>query len=486
MRFSTRLSLAIGLLIANGCRSETTAERPADGGGPGVGDSANSETDGGGPGDSAASEMVATSSWSKLLGPGVSSAVAYDAAGNLVVSGSIWGTFDPTVTSDPLPDADVSCAGAGEGSCYPDGFLVAFDPLGRTLWTKRWIDAPVAGLAVTGGGHISIAVTDPDQVDGGRVATRVATYDATGAPIWTWSVPSGTSVTWLGADANGNVFAFTQDATLTKLDSTGGLVWSKKLGSLILNEGLPIAIAVTSTGGVATFGHLFVGDATVPPLDGRVLPAVLTSFGPTGDLLWSRTIRGTGGLDEGAVTTDPAGNIVVGGSFNDALDLGGPTPLQGPVGTAEAIFVAKYDGNGNFKWGHPYGGVSVDPGGGGPRDVVGAIAASSGNDFLIAGSFAGAIDFGTGSFGTIGNGATNIFLAKVDSDGNTVAAERFGDGRALYNSASSMVVGFGGQIALGGALQGTVDFGSGPLVSQFNGSYQFGPNTDGFVATFSH
>jgi hypothetical protein len=291
---------------------------------------------------------------------------------------------------------------------------------------------------------------------------------------------------WLGADANANVFAFTQDATLTKLDPTGGLVWSKNLGSLVLNEGNPIALTATPTGGIATFGHLFVGDATVPSLDGRVLPAVLASFGPTGDLLWSQTIQGTGALDEGAVTTDAAGNIVVGGGFSDALDLGGPTALQGPTGTAEAIFVAMYDRDGNFKWGHQYGGVSVTPGGGGPRDGVGAIAASSENDFLIAGSFAGAIDFGTDSFASIGNGAADVFLAKIDRDGNAVAALAFGDGRALYNTASSMVVGSAGQIAMGGALQGTVDFGAGPLVSPFRGSYQFGPETDGFVATFSH
>jgi hypothetical protein len=472
MRAPTRSSILGWALLVAGCGGSTT---PA----------SDETTDAAVVRPSApAVSALAAPLWSKRLGPGSSNAASFDPSGDLAVTGEVFGAFDPSVGSEALPDADTSCA-SPSGFCYPDGFLALFDLQGKTLWTKRWIDAPVGGLAIGPGGLISVGLSASSQADGGA-SNEVATFDSTGSAVWTWSAPPAAPVRWLGVDASDNVFVFTQDAHLTKLDPTGSSIWSETLGSLVLNEGNAISLAVTPSGGVIAFGHLFVAgpDAASPPTDGRVPPSILTAFGSAGDLLWSRTLMGTGALDVGAVTVDAAGNVVVGGGFSNSLDLGGSAPLAGPTGTAEAIFVAKYDATGVFEWSRAYGGVGVTPGGGGPRDVVGAVAPFASNDFLVLGTFGGAIDFGAGAYATNGNGATDIFLAELDGNGNAVTTNRFGDGEAIFDTASSIAVSSQGVIAAVGSFQSTVDFGEGPFASPYDGPCQFGPCSDAFVAAF--
>ena len=473
-RFLVTSTMACTLTL--GCRGVTTTNSLTDATGLDSGERAD-----------AASGAFLTSAWSKRLGPGIANGAAYDPSGSLAVTGQIWGTFDPSVTSDALPDADVSCA-EPSGRCFPDGFLATFDPHGRTRWTKRWDGSTVTinGLTVASNGHISVGISEFVRIDGGGTANQVATYDAMGALVWAWSVP-GTSVLWLGADENSNVFVFTQDAILTKVEPSGTPIWSKKIGSLILNEGNPIALAVTGSGGVISLGHLFVGgDAGSAPSNGHVPPLILASFGSTGDLLWSRALQGTGALEVGAVATDPAGDILVGGSFNYSLDVGGAAPLIGPMGdsAAEPVFVAKYDSGGNYKWVKQYDATSVDPGGGGPQDDISAIAIDPAGDIFAAGHFGGALDLGKGPWRTSGNGARNLFVAELDRDGNTINAAQFGDGMAINDGAMGVVALWGNQIAVAGSFQGTIDFGDDPRVSQYNAPCQFGPCSDGFVATF--
>jgi hypothetical protein len=361
---------------------------------------------------------------------------------------------------------------------------------------ERWVSTGVVGPAVGADGHIVVAferananppVYPPPPVKEGLVTE----FDASGVALWTWQ--SGANVQWLGVDGNGNVFVIAWSRVdphypndpgvvlLTKLDATGSFLWSKTIGVLVGSfygpdvQG-PSVGAVTRGGGVVTV--VSGGPDAGLPANG-VAPVVLTKFGPAGDMLWSRILPGPP-AEAAAVSEDPTGDIIVGGSFVQTLDLDGGFPLYGP---GEPVFVAKYDASGSFKWSRQYGGVKVSFGGG-PRDRVGGIATDAAGNIFITGKFGGAADFGTGPFATPSNGGTEFFAVELDGAGNTVAATRFGDGGAIEVPAPSVAVRESNQIAIAGGFQGSIDFGGGPFV--FPAMFCQGlPCGHGFVAAFS-
>jgi len=79
----------------------------------------------------------------------------------------------------------------------------------------------------------------------------------------------------------------------------------------------------------------------------------------------------------------------------------------------------------------------------------------------ITGQISGAVDFGGGPLVSAGN--TDVFVVKLDAGGNYLWGKRFGDGQKQlgvglsFSSAKDLV--------LTGRLQGTIDFGGGPLVT---------------------
>ncbi len=80
---------------------------------------------------------------------------------------------------------------------------------------------------------------------------------------------------------------------------------------------------------------------------------------------------------------------------------------------------------------------------------------------VVTGTFAQTIDFGRGTLTSAGS--NDIYVAKIDSNGNTVWSRRFGgtgDDRSTAIATDSA-----GNIVVTGMMSGTVDFGGGPLVT---------------------
>ena len=79
----------------------------------------------------------------------------------------------------------------------------------------------------------------------------------------------------------------------------------------------------------------------------------------------------------------------------------------------------------------------------------------------MAGDFRGTLDFGVGPLMSAGD--TDLFVAKLDPDGNGLFARRYGDASAQH------LVTFAragdSDVRIGGAFQGSLDLGGAPLVS---------------------
>jgi hypothetical protein len=158
------------------------------------------------------------------------------------------------------------------------------------------------------------------------------------------------------------------------------------------------------------------------------------------------------------VGIDGSGNIYVIGKFRTSTDLGGGTltAAAGSSATADEIFLAKFDANGNHIWSDSFGGDASD----GDRGL--AIAVNRVGDVAITGSYRRSIDFGGGSL-TTPTGA-NAFVAAFDTAGNHIWSSQYGNA-GVDDSGTDIVFDRNGRVVVIGFFEGTVDFGGGNLTS---------------------
>ena len=167
------------------------------------------------------------------------------------------------------------------------------------------------------------------------------------------------------------------------------------------------------------------------------------------------------------VAVDSGDNVYVVGYYTGAPNFGGGS--LNDFGTY-AAFIAKFDSSGAHIWSKGFGGPS--DGSNQTFTRVESIAVAANDDIVVAGNFDNSIDFGGGALTTAGN--QDVFLARLDKDGNHQWSKRFGD--AGVQDARSVAIGPKGNIVLGGHFQSGIDFGFGFLLS--SGSW------DAFAAYF--
>lgn len=133
---------------------------------------------------------------------------------------------------------------------------------------------------------------------------------------------------------------------------------------------------------------------------------------------WAQRIGGTGNDASQDIYLDAAGNIYTTGSFSGTVDFDPGIGVfnMTAAGTAD-IFISKLDANGNFIWAKKMGGNGTEGGAGVTADLAGNV--------YVTGGFQGTSDFdpGPGTFTMTSAGQTDIFIAKLDVDGNFVWAK---------------------------------------------------------------
>ena len=165
-----------------------------------------------------------------------------------------------------------------------------------------------------------------------------------------------------------------------------------------------------------------------------------------GDLLWSHAWGDAGNDDDQAiaVAVDSQNNVVVAGSYEGTITLGGTTYTA----TAADFFVVKFDAQGNVVWTKTYAAAG--------DQAVNGVVVGTGNAIYITGTFTGALAMGGGPVASAGG--RDVFVAKLDAQGNVLWANPYGDaqdqfGWAIARDGSDNVYvagSFSGQIAIGG------------------------------------
>jgi chitodextrinase len=355
--------------------------------------------------------------WSKRLGAHATDsgeAVAVDASGDVVVTGSVGNTVD--FGGGPVPSAG--------------GFDLFVAKYAGTTGAYRWArrvggaaDEYSYAVAVDGSGHVVVTGEFTGTVDfgGGPLSSAgdrdvfVAKYAGTdGRHLWSRRLGGalGDVGQAVAVDGAGNVvvtgyFMGTVDFGGGALTSAGDRdifvaryaaadgrhLWSRRFGAALTDMGN--AVAVDGSGNLVVTGYFkrtvdFGGGPLTTPNDGSDL--FIAKYAATGAHLWSRRAGGTNGESGKAVAVDGSGNVTVIGPFLGTVDFGGG-PLSS--GTMGALFVAHYAGaDGAHRWSKGVGGVSTERG---------QAVATAGGSLVLTGSFSGTVDFGGGPRTAVGS-----------------------------------------------------------------------------------
>jgi len=131
-----------------------------------------------------------------------------------------------------------------------------------------------------------------------------------------------------------------------------------------------------------------------------------TTHAQPANFLWVEQAGGTD-IDIGrAIATDGSGNSIVTGEFSGTATFGDTTLTSDG---SNDIFIAKYDGDGNFLWVEQAGGTDID--------IGRAIATDGSGNSIVTGEFRGTATFGDTTLTSVGS-SFDIFIAKYDGDGN--------------------------------------------------------------------
>lgn len=390
--------------------------------------------------------------------------------------GSVLPAFEDCTTSDVDEDCD------GQTLACDDVWSVAF---GTDLAQAA------RSVAVDGNGDIYMVGDFTETVDFGAgpfVASGVkadvvfAKYDVYGTPIWAqaWGDAASQYGSQVELDRDGNVVLLgrsfgtidvgggalathgTDDVLVAKFTPDGTEVWSELFGGVSADRADRLTTDVNGdvivTG--AFTGEIDLGFGPVASLGLRDA-FVLKLDGTSGAPLFATFLGGTGDDYGFGVGTDASGAIYVAGRFHDTVTIGAHA-LAAAGGTD--VYLAKLTGAGAPAWAESFGSSGDDL----AEDLL-VYSVGAEQRLALVGHAYGPIDFGGGARGAAGD--RDIFLASFDLDGVHRWSALYGDAADQWdtafqtNSWLTLAPGSDGNLWVGGAFTGTIDFGPLSLTS---------------------
>ncbi len=276
-----------------------------------------------------------------------------------------------------------------------------------------------------------------------------------------------------GADVANLTATAAQDIFVSRLDADGNYLWAGSISGGGFDQG--IGIDFDGSDNVYVIGA-FQGTADFDPgpntfalsSDG-VSDAFVAKYDNQGDFAWARSMGDRLFDTSLAIDVTPAGDVFATGLYNGSVDFdGGPGVAELTSVGANDAFIVKLDTNGDFGWARSLGGPGGDQGHG--------VAIGSDGSVYTTGAFQATADFdpGPGVFNLTSNGVDDIYIAKLDANGDFEWAHGFGQlnsdrGFALDLDAAD-------NLLVTGRFYGTIDFDPGPdqfLLSDSQGSDAF-------------
>ena len=306
--------------------------------------------------------------------------IAIDNYGNIYITGY----FRETVIfgSDSL-----TCIGE------QDIFVAKLDTNGNWEWATQ-----AGGTGWDGGNSIVIDNYGNSYVTGYFSETAIFSSDSLSS--------TGSSLTSVDAE----------DIFVAKLDTDGKWEWAVQAGGNEMDMSHGIAIDdscnIFITGRYydsITFGQFYLSNYGGE----NYCDAFVAKLSPTGDWLWVNHIGSVHDDSGSAITINGTGDAIVTGSFEHYASFGSHIlHSQGD----DDIFVAKISTNGNWEW--------VTQAGGESHDFGNDITIDDSNNIHLTGGFYIEASFGSDTITSMGE--MDVFISKLDSDGNWLSVSHAG------------------------------------------------------------
>ncbi len=318
----------------------------------------------------------------------------------------------------------VRAGGTGNDYC----FNISRDNAGNLYVTGKFLEvAQFGGTQITSSGGNDIYVAKLDHNGNWLWAMRAG---GTGTDQSSSISTDGSGNSYVtgyfnaSADFGGTTLTSSggQDTFIAKLDTNGNWLWAQRAGGVSHDQGLCVEFSegycyltgdfssTASFGGFSLFSAGSV-DSFIARLDAN------------GNWLWVDQAGGTGSEEGDCVSIDPAGNCYIGGYFQGTASFG-PHTL---TANGHDVYIAKLDQECNWLWATSGGGAGID----GPW----SISTDDSGYSNVTGPFQYTAVFGSTTLNCLGS--QDVFIARLDANGNWLWAKRAGGTAVSSNHTDS-------------------------------------------------
>ncbi len=252
------------------------------------------------------------------------------------------------------------------------------------------------------------------------------------------------------------------DVFIQKVNSSGNLVWVRRIGGTSDEHGN--AISLDTDGNVYITGY-FNGTADFDPGEPTVnlstssgANAFVLKLDSNGRYVWAKNMGGNSWTVGNSIAVDANGNVYTKGLFAGTADFdpgAGTANMTAPGGQTylDQVYISKLDASGNYVWAKNFGGNLWDTGY--------SLVLDSNANIYSTGYFEGTADFdpSANTANLTSAGAKDVFISVIDNSGNYIAA--VGIGSTGDDQANSINIDSSNNVYIAGQFEGTVDFAPG-------------------------
>jgi hypothetical protein len=248
------------------------------------------------------------------------------------------------------------------------------------------------------------------------------------------------------------------DIFIQKYNSNGDLQWVKQIGGdaqdaangITVDNNNNVIIVGEFTSTVDFDPGMNTNLITSTTLSG-IYDAFVLKLDTDGDFVWVKIFAGTSSSSGTSVVTDNNNNIYTLGYYFDTVDFdpnAGTSNLTSIV--YRDIFISKLTENGDYVWAETEGGSNFDR----PKEIK-----IKGDFLYICGEFQDVADLDptAGIQNFTSNGGYDMFVQKIDLDGNYIWTKTIGSASDIDWAESVDIDGYG-NVYLAGGFADTLDF----------------------------
>lgn len=342
----------------------------------------------------------------------------------------VAGRFNGTIDFDPsIGVASITTLG---GSSY--AYTASYNSSG----VYQWVNTIEATSAVVGAN--GVGVSSSGEIYAVGTFNQSADFDPT----------AGTDI----------IDIYYQNGFITNYSSTGIYDWAGNIGGLGSVSSVQSGTAVVhdASNYVYVTGEL-TGTVDMDPSAGEYKLSrsgssrtqFIAKYDENKVFQWANLFEDAGGASSNFIDIDGSGNLITGGYFTATVDFdpGAGTTTLTSNGSYDS-YVSKYNNLGALQWVVSFGGTSSD------RIYQGRFDASG--NVYVSGSFWGTVDFDptAGVDNRTAVGSQDVFLAKIDPNGNVLWVHTFGS--SAGDGFSALDIDASGNVVFAVGYQQTIDF----------------------------